>query len=112
VTRQPRQTKPKGMVLPVGTRVLHRSGRLGTVEREARYHGKYGVRFDIKLYPRVEPDVCKITPFDLTPVDPKLHAKWEAGWPTFTDRSWAKPGEGVGHEAAEDNGRSTGRASP
>jgi hypothetical protein len=76
------------MKLQPGTRVRHEGGRLGTVERTLK--GYYRVRFDEKAN-GFEPDLVRVYGRALTPVDPKLHAKYEAEWAKvpFVDRSWA-----------------------
>lgn len=79
------------MVLKPGTRVYHRTGRVGTVEGRPGRHSGYRVRFDVKAN-SFEPDVAKVSARDMTPVDPKLHEEWEASWPAFDrkHREWAK----------------------
>ena len=64
-------------------------GRLGTVERSAGRHNGYYVRFDERAN-EFESELCRCYGRDLTPTDPKLHAVWEAAWPAFVDRSWAR----------------------
>jgi len=81
----------KTLTLAPGTRVLFDGygGRLGTVARSAGRHNGYYVRFDERAN-EFEPTFCRCYGRDLTPTDPKLHAAWEAVWPAFIDRSWAK----------------------
>lgn len=79
------------MILKPGTRVMHRLGRLGTVESRPGRNSGYRVRFDEKVNP-FEPDVAKVNGHELTPTDPKLHEEWEVAWPAFEQRhrDWAK----------------------
>lgn len=83
------------MILPVGTRVMHLSGRAGTISysypKTARAGSRYyRVTFDEKVN-SFEPDEVRVYGRDITPLDPKLHEKWEDGWKAapFVDRSWA-----------------------
>lgn len=79
------------MILKPGTRVYHRTGRMGTVEGKPGPHSGYRVRFDEKVY-EFEPAVARVSARDMTPTDPKLHEEWEAAWPAFDQphRGWAR----------------------
>jgi hypothetical protein len=82
--------KRNSKALPVGTRVLHRSGRLGTIMKFISPHNGYRVALDPPRR-QFEGETVRIIPFDLTPLDPELHRVWEARWPSFTKsvRKWA-----------------------
>jgi len=77
------------MILPVGTRIYHEKGGPGTIIGGHMPRAGYRVRLDEKRY-SFSPDTFVARPIYLTPLDPKLRAKWESGWPPFVDRSWAK----------------------
>lgn len=80
--------KQNGMILPLGTRVRHESGREGVVVRWYGRHSGYAVRFDTKAN-SLEKDTPRVHGAALTPLDPNLHARWESLWPSFMDRKWA-----------------------
>ena len=83
------------MRLPVGTRILHVSGRTGVITFSPTPKARAG-----SLYYRVALDEPKTNPFepdeiraygrDITPLSPKLHERYEAEWAkaAFIDRSW------------------------
>lgn len=84
------------MKLPVGTRIRHISGRTGVITRRADKTARagslyYRVALDGPKTNRFEPDEIRAYGRDITPVSPKLHARYEAEWAkaAFVDRAWA-----------------------
>lgn len=79
--------------LQAGTRVLLRSGALGTIERVLHGHSGYDVTLDepVRVGRVAEIHVVRVLGSGLTPTDPSLHAAYEESWPSFDrrSRSWA-----------------------
>jgi hypothetical protein len=78
------------MILKPGTRIMFRDGRHGVIEKHLGRHNGYRVRLDERR--QFEGETVRAQGCDLTPTNPKLHAEWEGGWPSFTrkERGWAK----------------------
>ena len=85
------------MNLPVGTQVRVKFGpttpeRIGVVTRSNQKNSGYRVKLDPPKTNQFEPDVVRVYGRDLTPVEPRLHARWEAEWAKapFVDRTWTQ----------------------
>ncbi len=84
------------MQLKVGTMVRVKFApdapeRTGVITRGYRKHGGYMVALDPPKANQFEPDEVRVYGRAMTPVDPKLRARWEADWAKspFIDRTWA-----------------------
>jgi hypothetical protein len=64
--------------------------RTGVVVKYVGRNAGYKVALDPPKANRFEPDEVRVYGRSLTPVDPKLQARWEAAWAKapFVDRSW------------------------
>jgi len=85
------KARPKPVRLAPGTRVMDERGELGTIVSGPVRHNGYKVRYD-RRFNQFSPEVVEVRSIRLTPIEPKLHAKWEAAWATaaFIDRKWTE----------------------
>lgn len=79
----------RAIILPLGTRVKHMTGREGEVVRYIGRHSGYLVRWD-KVEHSFERNPAKVLASSITPTEPKLHERFESLWPPFVQRDRAK----------------------